>query len=307
MFKLTLRQLAAFECVARLGSVAAAGRELGLSQSAVSMALKDLEGSLGADLFHRHRKKLTLNESGRRLQPRARNLLGQAREIEGQTTGDGLHGELDIAAGTTIGNYVIPPLCAAFMALHPGVRINLKVMHAANAVDAVDNMQCDVGLVEGPSIRPRFTVIEWRKDVQVVIAAPGHRFAGRTVAIADLKAENWYLPQLNTVGRSLFTKPAVDLVGHLNVTMETNGIEALKRAVAAGGGLSCVSLECVAAELRRGELARIDVRDLDLAQVFNIIMRKDIYQGELARAFVAFVQEQQQTAAAIPSSKRGAG
>jgi DNA-binding transcriptional LysR family regulator len=289
MIRLTFRQLSAFEAVARLGSVVAAARDLGLSQSAVSMALRDLEKSLGADLFQRQRKKLTLNENGRRLQPRARTLLAQAREIEGEAAGGPLNGELDIAAGITIGNYVIPALCAAFIRKHPQVRLKLTVMQAAQVVDAVDNLQCDVGLVEGPTIRPRLAVTEWRRDPLTVIAPPGHRHAGRRVALSTLRHETWCLLPINTVGRSLFTKPAVDLIGHLAVGFESNGVEAIKRAVAAGGGLSCLSRVTVADDLARGTLAEVRVRELDLDQAFNIIMRRDVYQGALAASFVEFV------------------
>jgi DNA-binding transcriptional LysR family regulator len=289
MFHITLRQMAAFEAVARLGSVMAAARELGLSQSAVSMALKDVEAGLGVDLFQRQRKKLTLNENGRRLQPRARTLLAQAREIETAATGGDLQGDLDIATGVTIGNYEIPALCAAFSRQHPQVRLNVRLMQSAQVVDAVDNLQCDIGFVEGPTIRPRLSVIEWRRDPMVVVAPRTHPLAGRRVAMAALKDEAWVLLPLNTFGRSVFTKPAVDLVGRLSVPIESNGIEAIKRAVAAGGGLGCLSLTAVKEELAHGTLKQIHVRDLDLSQPFNIVMRRDLYQGALAAAFVDFV------------------
>ena len=68
---LTLRQLQVFAAVARGGSTAAAGAAIGLSQSATSAALKELERMLGTPLFDRAAKRLQLNSSGRALLPRA--------------------------------------------------------------------------------------------------------------------------------------------------------------------------------------------------------------------------------------------
>src|SRR5438067_13369729 len=96
--RISLRQVAVFDAVARTGSVSRGALEVALSQSAASMALKELEDALGVVLFHRHGRKLSLNENGRRLQPMARSLLTQAREIERISPGEDLSGVLRIAA-----------------------------------------------------------------------------------------------------------------------------------------------------------------------------------------------------------------
>ena len=79
--RISLRQLAVFEAVARHESVSRGADDVAISQSAASMAIKELEESLGITLFHRQGRKLTINENGRRLQPMARSLLARAREI----------------------------------------------------------------------------------------------------------------------------------------------------------------------------------------------------------------------------------
>src|SRR5437868_6251316 len=109
--RFSLKQIAVFDAVARLGSVSRAAEEVALSQSAASMALKELEDSLGAQLFHRHGRKLILNENGRRLQPKAHSLMRLAGEI-GTPESEDLDGTLRVAASTTVGNYVLPE-CSA--------------------------------------------------------------------------------------------------------------------------------------------------------------------------------------------------
>src|ERR1700754_69241 len=111
--KLTLRQLQIFCAVARAGSTSAAARSIALSQSATSAALNELEEALGGRLFDRVGKRLLLGEQGRALLPRALALLESAQDIEAGFTGANAPADLRLAASTTIGNYVLPPLLAA--------------------------------------------------------------------------------------------------------------------------------------------------------------------------------------------------
>ncbi|MDE1557265.1 MULTISPECIES: LysR family transcriptional regulator, partial [Comamonas] len=82
MLHLTLRQLDIFSAVARHGSTVAAAEAVGLSQSATSAALQQLETGLGVQLFERVGRHLVLNDAGRALLPQAQSLLEQARGIE---------------------------------------------------------------------------------------------------------------------------------------------------------------------------------------------------------------------------------
>src|SRR5262245_58938540 len=135
----SLRQIEVFDAVARLGSVSRAAEEIALSQSAASMALKDLEDSLGSKLFHRHGRKLVLNENGRRLQPKARSLMLMAAEIRTPESED-LEGELHIAASTTIGNYILPACSAAFLSRFPKVRLTVATTLFSDVISRVETM-----------------------------------------------------------------------------------------------------------------------------------------------------------------------
>jgi DNA-binding transcriptional LysR family regulator len=79
---LSLRQIRAFSTVARAGSFTAAGRQLGLTQSAVSMLVQQLEEELGVRLFDRARGAVTLTEAGQQLLPLARRILDDVRLVE---------------------------------------------------------------------------------------------------------------------------------------------------------------------------------------------------------------------------------
>src|SRR5580765_6130633 len=115
----TLRQLEVFLSVARAGSVSRAARELGMSQSAASGALADLERQFDVRLFDRVGKRLRLGELGASLRAPAEAVLDRARDLErglaGSGDGDGGGGALRVGATMTIGSYVAVPLMARFM------------------------------------------------------------------------------------------------------------------------------------------------------------------------------------------------
>ena len=118
---LTLRQLEIFEGVATNQHVTKASERLLISQSAVSMAIAELESTVGGPLFERHGRRLLLNERGRLLLPEAREILGRARTIERvlkEATKEPV-GELRVGASTTIGNYILPWLLGEFARLYP--------------------------------------------------------------------------------------------------------------------------------------------------------------------------------------------
>jgi DNA-binding transcriptional LysR family regulator len=283
--KFTLRQLAVFEAVARLGSVSAAAEEVALSQSAASLALQDLEATLGAALFHRHRKKLTLNENGRRLQPQAISILRQAREIELQSAGSNLAGAVRIAATSTIGNYLMPDISAAFLAEHPNAMMKLAIMSEPEVIEQVEAMNVDLGFIEGLTMRHTVAVEPWLADGLVPVAAPGHWACGKRLKPDDLAGERWILLPVGSFTRHLFVTRYAAQLRAGTIVCESNSIESMKRLVRAGGGISCLSRSSVADELAQGSLVELVVEGFPIEQRFSLIARRDIFQGGLQQSF----------------------
>src|SRR5688500_4832148 len=121
----TLRQLEVFLAVARHENVTRAAAELGMSQSAASEALHELEHQFSLQLFQRVGKRLQLSEVGRSLRVSAESLGAQATELETQLARETRAGTLRIGATLSIGNYLVPPLMARFMREQAGARVTL--------------------------------------------------------------------------------------------------------------------------------------------------------------------------------------
>ena len=290
--RITLRQMVVFDAVARLGGVSQAAREIALTQSAVSMALKELERNLGTQLFHRHSKKLVLNDNGKRLQPKIRSALLSVRDVESVARDGGHQGSLSIGASTTVGTYLLPDICADFLLDHPGVEISLTVAKSSDVLDMVDSMALDLGFIESPSMRQTLRTSHWLRDDLVVFCAARHPFAGkRRVKIQELAEATWCLQPIFADVRGVLTRAVLNHVDYIRVAFETGSIEAIKRAVIRGVGIGCQSRTSIQAELDAGILKEVVVDGLDLTRQINIIYRKDIQHGELHAAFLQRARE----------------
>lgn len=292
--RVTLRQLLVFDAIARAGSVSKAAEEIGLTQSSASASLQDLETNLGVELFTRNRRRLILNENGRRLHPKARSMLTQAVDLE-SAAGGTLQGTLRVGAGSTIGAYVLPAICAAFLAQHPQVRIDLMVLPSRQVLDGLASIQLDVGFVEFPVNRPRMNITPWFADTLVLVAAKGHRLAAkRSIRIPELQDETWFLQKTDSSVRIMFTTAILKQLGALKIGLETGSLSALKRAVASGTGIGCLSKRVVERELASGELVELRVKNFAIQRQFMIATSKEIYQGQLQNEFVRFAVRQQE-------------
>ena len=291
--RITLRQLAVFEAVARAGSIVKAASEIGLSQSAASMSLKDLESHLGVELFARQGKKLMLSDRGRQVREMATSILIQVADLEALTTPDELRGRLRIGAAPSVGDYVLPQLCAAFMRRHPLVRLELRIASSMEVMDRVQKMSVDMGFVGAPVNSTYLDATPWLRDSLVVCCAPENPLAtSGPIPLAELKDQPWVLEKTASSERIAFTVETLKYMSSINVAMETDSIEAIKRAVMTGQMIACVSRISVEDEIRRKELAVLEVPELNFTRIFSLISRCDVYHSQVHNAFRAFAMAQ---------------
>jgi len=289
----TLRQLEVFVAVARLGSVSAAARHLSLSQSATSQALSDLERQLGVTLFERPGRRLTLNDMGHRLLPRAERLQEDVAELvaAAEEPDEGLRGSLAISASATIGTYLLPPLAGEFGGKHPGVDLRLRLRNTGEVIADVQRFNADLGLIEGRCHEPGLASESWCDDRMEIVCAPGHALARRgRLGDDDLARENWILREPGSGSREVLEAAVLPRLPRLRVRMELGQHEAIKQAVGAGLGLGCLSRLSVQGELARGELVALR-HDLPLTRHFSLVWHPDRYRSPLWQAFKVFLVE----------------
>ena len=284
--RLNLRQLEVFVATARAGSTRGAADRIARSQSAASASLTDLEAALGAPMFDRLRRRLVLNEYGRALLPRAASLLDQAMELQQLFTGEHAM-PLKMAASLTIGEVLLPELVARWQALHPLSPVQLMIGNTREVIAAVAALEVDLGFIEGPQAHPDLSLRPWLADEMVVVAAPGHALAhGRRVTRDALRQARWAMREPGSGSRELVDRWLLEHLGQIDVAFELGSLEAIRRLVAAGAALGCLSRLAVAAALAEGSLVALKTGLPPARRRLAIVMHRDKRIGRGAEDFL---------------------
>lgn len=291
--KYTLRQLEVFLATARDENITRAADELAMSQSAASGALRDLENQFNVQLFDRMGKRLQLNELGRLVRPRVAALLDEAYELEHALARHAEVGHVKVGATLTIGNYIVVPIMARFMSENEGANVSLEVANTRTIGQKVADFELDVGLIEGEIHATELEVIPWRGDRLVVFCAPDHPLAGRSeLTDKELLAETWILREGGSGTRQTFDRAMHGLLPDLNVLLELQHTEAIKRAVSAGMGLGCLSEVALQDAFDRGSLVPLPVPHRNLERSFYFIMHRQKYRSAGVQQWLALCREE---------------
>ncbi|TGD75843.1 LysR family transcriptional regulator [Mangrovimicrobium sediminis] len=293
----TLRQLEVFLATARHENISRAAQDLAMSQSAASGALRELEQQFGVQLFDRLGKRLQLSELGRELRPEAESLLARAGAFEQALRGSEAAGSLRIGATLTIGNYLAVQMIAAFRERHPGADLALHVANTEAIVRKVADYELDIGMIEGEMHHPRLETRYWREDVLQVFAAPGHPLARkRRLGDDDLLAQAWIVREPGSGTRQTFERAMHGLLPELDIRMELQHTEAIKRAVEAGLGVGCLSAITLEEAFARGSLVPLRVPQRDFTRQLNLIVHRDKYHSATLRRWLDLCRETQSAA-----------
>ncbi|OEY67157.1 LysR family transcriptional regulator [Marinobacter sp. X15-166B] len=289
----SFRQLEVFQAAARFENITRAAESLGMSQSAASSALKELENQFAIQLFDRVGKRLQLNELGRLYRPKVEALLAQACELEQALS---LHtdvGALKVGATLTIGNYLAVGVMAQYMNTATRPRVSLEVANTSNIARRVRDFELDIGLIEGELQAPELEIIPWRRDELVIFCAPDHPLA-RQPALSDddLLQATWIMREPGSGTRQTFDRSMHGLLPELEILLELEHTEAIKRAVEAGLGIGCLSQVCLADAFRRGNLVPLSApahRSLD--RQFYFILHKQKYRSAAIERWISLCQD----------------
>lgn len=289
--KFTLRQLQVFLATAHYENISRAATSLNMSQSAASGSLKELESLYSVRLFERAGKRLKLNELGRQLWPRAEALLAQAMEMDQALAHHQDLGLLKVGATLTIGNYLAVGLMAQFKARQASARVQLKVANTQTIVDQVLNFELDLGMIEGEINHPDLNIQRWRSDTLVAFCAPDHPLARvQTLSDQHLLDANWIVRESGSGTRQTFERGMHSIWSDLTIELELEHTEAIKRAVEAGLGVSCLSHVSLQDAFKRGTLVPLAIPHRDFSRDFYLVLHRQKYRSPGIQAWLALCQ-----------------
>ncbi|WP_150295525.1 LysR family transcriptional regulator [Sphingobium estronivorans] len=179
---LGLRALMSFSRIMRTGSATAAGRELGLSQPAVSRIIAGLEDDLGFELFYRDRGRLIPTKDALELAEEVDLALAGIARVEtlAQDICDMTTGELRLVAPPSFTQTVLPDIAVRFLKDYPGVRLRIDSRSAETASRMIATRVADGGFVKLPVDERELRIEQVIPGGTVCVLPPGHPLSGET-------------------------------------------------------------------------------------------------------------------------------
>jgi DNA-binding transcriptional LysR family regulator len=279
------RQLAAFCAVVERRSFSQAADQLGVTQPAVSLQIRSLEQRLGQQLLDRSGRRVEPTEAGLRLYRGAQRLLALEQQVLaelGEEAEGELKGRLEIGASTGPGGSVLPVVLGEFQQLNPQVHVALTVGDTHTVVEQVGRRELELGVV-GVASRQRGVSFEPLYRDEVVLAVPsGHKRAGKSMSLDELKAEPLVLMQEGAGIRQMID---------LNVKLELGLQESARAAVLAGVGATFISRIAIEGDLDAGALAVARVQGLEPSRDVQLVRASGRAETRVAQEFVAFARE----------------
>jgi len=283
-----LSQLEVFLAVARERRFSRAADKLFRTQSAVSQTIRKLEDELGEALFDRSSREGVLTDAGKVLYEYAEkliNLRGEAAESLTELR-ELQKGKLVIAANEFTVLYLLPVM-AEFRRLHPMIKITVERALGSHIPDDVVRHGVEFGVLSYEPQEPNLHSVVVYLDELAFVVPPRHPLASaRQVSIRQLGAESFVAHIVPSPYREKVIQLFKSHKTPLHMDLELPTLQAIKQFVAMGNGVALVPEISVEAEIMRGELVRIPVRELQLKRKLRLIYRKGANLSHAGRAFL---------------------
>jgi DNA-binding transcriptional LysR family regulator len=189
---ITLRQLRAFIAVAEFGQFNLAARNLHITQSAVSILIRDLETEIGVRLFDRHTRMVSLTLVGQEFLPQARKILKDLELAVGDVRDNASlkRGQVTIAAAIVLAATIVPPILARFMRMYPEISVSIRDMPEEQISPALKRNEVDIAVGTLSEDDPEIAATALLRDKLMLVCREDHRFAKRkSVRWTELKDE----------------------------------------------------------------------------------------------------------------------
>jgi DNA-binding transcriptional LysR family regulator len=287
--------------VAQHHNVSKAARLNGISQSAASQQIQELERDLGTSLFDRSTRPLTVTPAGKLYVEYCRDVL--RRHDEFQTSLELLKKRVDgtvrLAAIYSVALSEMAEIETRFSARFPEAELHVSYLRPERVYESVARDEADLGLVSYAESSREVVALPWREEEMVVAIPPTHRLAGlQLLTAADLENESF-------VGFD----DDLPIQGHIaryfrehRVTVETvlhfDNLQMIKEAVAHDAGFSIMPRRVMKKDIEQGRLLALALHPAELYRPVSIIHRRRKSFNQAARGLLGLLQEETSNVAA---------
>ncbi len=256
---LDTRQLRAFISLARSGSFTQAGRELHLTQSAISHGIKALETDLACQLFHRQGKCVHLTHHGRELLPHAETVMqamSQARASLGALDKTP-RGRLTIGCTPAASQFILPTVFREFKESFPQYEIRVLPGETPQTIERLLNNEVDLAVALRPPDVTRLECHPIFEDELEFLVSPLHPWAGKAPRIKDAAAETFIVSSRSSLNFAMIQEFFLKQGVRLNHFIELGSSEAIKELAKLGLGIAIAARWIARPEIEAGQLVPV--------------------------------------------------
>lgn len=293
---LSLYKLEIFLAVVEEGTFSGAAKRLFMTQPAVSQHIQDLEASLGATLFNRHKRGAVLTPTGIKLYEYTRQILYIVAEAENAVTNvERLqNGQLTLAATPGISVYLLPEWLGGFRNKYPNLTVSLQTGTTTEVVSSLLGRGADLGFVEGelPS-NPNENVgqVVLQPIALYVVVGKDHAWRTReTLPVALLHGQPFITRQVGSRTRTWIDATLARYGVKPRIVGEFDNPEAIKQAVLSNIGLTILPDYVVRHEINQKMLYALPLEDVKLERQMSLVWDKRQQFNPITRAFLAYLR-----------------
>lgn len=286
---ITLRQIEIFLNVVSVGHLTSVSKDMGLSQSAISMSIKELELTLGKQLFDRISKRLILNEVGRSFYDEIKPLYKKVIDVQNEFQFSANKGVIRVGASTTIVDYMMPTIICSYMNEYPDVKISLKEGNTKDIIEMIKDGQIDIGFVEG-SVNDSELIKEIVGVDELVVVSSTDKFSTPS-SMSDLCNLKWVLREKGSGTREMFLEYIKDTCSNLNIFLELGHTESIKNVLKGSDTLACISQIAVEKDIKDGSLFKANIKKFECKRDLYMIHHRDKLRSELFDKFTFFAKK----------------
>ncbi len=281
--------------VARLRSISLAARANYVTQSAASQIVLQLEKRLGVQLVNRSTRPLELTPLGQAYYQGCKELVEGYRELEAsiRRAQTQIDATLQIAAIYSVGLGDMGKYVEEFKARHPHANVHIEYLHPDRVYEKVLQGTADFGLVSFPRLSRELEVLPWREEKMVLACPPSHRLARfKTIKPAQVANEKYIGFDRGLVIRREVDRFWRDREVTVEVTLEFDNIENIKKAVEVSAGVALLPEPTLRREVGAGTLVALPLAGAHMVRPLGIIHRRHRQLSSTARRFIDLLGQQ---------------
>ena len=277
------------DAIARLGTVTKAAKELHLTQSAISHAIKRLENTTGVKFWQKSGRNLTLTPAGERLLTHARRLLPQFEHIEQEIKGfaSGLQGKLRIGMECYPCFQWLLKIVAPFLKAYPQVDVDVLKEFQFAGLAGLFNYDIDILVTPDPVFRPGLEFIPVFDYEQVLVIGPNHPLQGKPhVEARDLLQETLITYPIEASRLDIFTHCLLPAGGSVRKHKKMESTEIILQMVAANRGVTVLPKWLVEEQAAQFAISGIQIGTAGLHKQIFLGLREDAGRPQYQREFI---------------------